>query len=352
MHKARVRTESMVQRFAKKPISEGFDLWDRGYLFGALRLFMFKAESGPPFQLAPCIDAIAELSLQLGAADEAQEQFLLATDKYRILQQPGLAELMRVRLDELLAGTSVALSHLEAYLNEQDLTQGGKGGDLKTRAALARACAYLAELYLANADDDDDDEGKRSKDAEVAKRAVEFASLAVSLGWDRVHLGYFTLGKAYEMLEELEKARDAYLQAIKHCPIFLNGLEYLIDVLRKLEVPSKELLPYMDQAIDAHPRAHLLREKAFILSEVEGDDAALAYLETLIASPPLEEMECVSSDNSGPTVATLLKAKAAILADGGRFPEALAAAEEAVKACTKDKEAEMIVADIKEAMKG
>lgn len=358
MQRARVRTESMVQRFAKKPISEGYDLWDCGYLFGALRLFLFKSESAPPFQMGPCVDAMAEISLDMGSDDDARETFAIAADKYKLIQQPILAELMRVKLVCMTDGPTAAKERLERFLKETDpeANGGGTGADMKTRSALARSYAYLAELLIdcaaaapAEKEDEEDTNAEEPSAAmvEAASHARQSAELAVNLGWDRVHTGYLALGECYEILQELEKAREAYNQAVQHCPRYMRALERLLDVMKGLHAPSKELLQVIDQAIDAHPHANLLRERAFLLSETENDEAALKFLSAALEAPPLEEME---SEASSETVATLLKAKAAILADGGKLKEALAAAKEAVAACPDDKEGEAMLADISSAI--
>lgn len=340
----------MVQRFAKKPISEGYDLWDCGYLFGALRLFLFKSESAPPFQMGPCIDAMAEISLEMGSDDDAKDTFAIAADKYKLIQQPILAELMRTKLACMMNGPTAAKEHLEAFLKEADPEKNGGGAkaDMKTRSALARSYAYLAELLLDSASAEDKQNGEDNSQpsaemVEVAPRAAEAAQLAVNLGWDRVHTGYLVLGECYEVMQELEKAKEAYGQAVQHCPRYLQALDRLVDVMKSLGAPRKDVLTILDQAIDAHPHADHLREKAFLLSEAESDEAALNFINSALENPPVEEMESTASPA---TVAMLLKAKAAILADGGKLAEALAAAQEAVKVCPQDEEAAIISADI------
>src|SRR3989338_7765918 len=90
----RARTQSMAQRLAKQPLSEGFDLWDRGYILGAMRLFTFKAENAPPFQVGMILDAMGHLLCSLAEWEDAKENFNYAAEKYQLIQQPILAEIM------------------------------------------------------------------------------------------------------------------------------------------------------------------------------------------------------------------------------------------------------------------
>lgn len=349
MNKQRIRTESMVERYKKTNISEGYDLWDRGYPLGAIRLFLFKSETAPPFQLGPCLDAIAEISLQLNGIEDAREQYVLAADKYQVLQQPVLAELMRTKMMAIVSGKAAALDRLQSYLATTDPDRNGGGGekaDAKTRGALARCYAYLSYLLLAVASE----EGGEDAESAVAPQAVEAAQLAVSLGWDRVHLGYAALGDAYDALGDLDKAKEAFAKAVQIRPSYTLALENLVDVMQRLELPSEEIMPVLDQAIAAHPHAGMLRTKAFLICSAEGDTAGLAFVDDLLSKPPLEEAESIDKVG-GRTMGTLLKAKAAILADLGRFGEALAAAKEAVAADPKDEEAAQVVEDIEETMK-
>lgn len=342
MHTARVRTESMVQRFAKLPISEGYELWDKDYLLAALRFFTFKsdADGAPPFQIAPCLDATGEISLSLQGHDDAKMQFGLAADKYQLIQQPVLAELMRTKITEATDGAPKALEQLQAYLKKMDPEFNGCGSkpDRKLKMGLARCYCYLSELLL-NTTEEEELSG-------VAPEAVKAASLAVELGWDRVHCGYRALGDAQDALGELEKAKEAYNKAISLCPYYSEAYERLIEICKSLKESPSSIIALVDKAIEIHPRASLVREKAFIISEMDGDAAALKFLEEHIQKPPREEME-LGGESGGPSMCTLLKAKAAILADGGSMKEALEAAEAAVAAYPRDEEAPRIVNDIK-----
>lgn len=346
MNNVKVRSESMVQRFAKLPVSEGYELWDKGYQLAAIRFFTFKsdADGAPPFQIAPCLDATGELSIQMQGMEDAQIQFGLAADKYKLIMQPMLAELMRIKITEASESPAKALEQLQEYLKKVDpeYNGGGTAADRKTKMALGRCYAYLCELILDTAEDD--------KLSSVAGEAVKAASLAVELGWDRVHCGYLALGDAYEAQGDFVKAKEALTKAISLCPHYNAAYERLIGVSKSLKEPPAAILGLVEKAIEIHPRASLIRDKAFLVSEMSGDAAALALLDEHLAKPPLEEME-LGGQGTGPSVCTLLKAKAAVLADGGRMKEALEVAEAAVKAYARDEEAPLIVNDIKQAMK-
>eukprot|EP00331_Platyophrya_macrostoma_P010726 CAMPEP_0176424998 /NCGR_PEP_ID=MMETSP0127-20121128/11154_1 /TAXON_ID=938130 /ORGANISM="Platyophrya macrostoma, Strain WH" /LENGTH=325 /DNA_ID=CAMNT_0017806129 /DNA_START=88 /DNA_END=1065 /DNA_ORIENTATION=+ len=321
----------MAQRLAKKPMSEGFDLWDRGYSLGAMRLFIFKAETSPPFQLGPCLDAIGHLLLNLEEYSDAKENFGYASEKYELIQQPVLAELMKLKGIEAVEGAQVALPQLVSYLNVTDPQRNAVTFDAKTKAGVARAFAYLAELYL-------------KVDAAYVGNAIADAEYAVSLGWDRVHTGYVILGEARQLAGDFASALQAFEKAISLCPNYLVAYEHAVYCAKQLQDKTKAL-ELLNAAINVHPRSALIREKAFLISDLGNDVEALQFLEELIANPPPEETEAVTI-GGGSTLATLLKAKAAILADSGRMEEALAAAQKALEVNPGDEEAESIVADI------
>lgn len=332
MRAARVRTESMAQRLAKKPISEGFDLWDRGYHLGAMRLFIFKAETSPPFQLGPCLDAVGHLLLNLEEYADAKENFGYAAEKYELIQQPILAELMKIKGVEAMEGPMAALQQLNAFLVATDPNRGAASFDAKTKAGVARSFAYLAELYL------------KVDGATYAGNAIADAEYAVSLGWDRVHTGYVTLGEAKQTAGDSAGALAAFERALQLCPNYLLAYEHAVFAAKQLGDKEKALA-LLNSAIAVHPRSALIREKAFLLSDLKGDSEALQFLDELIPNPPPEETESVTI-GGGSTLSTLLKAKAAILADSGNFPAALEAAKKALDVNPGDEEAESIVADI------
>lgn len=343
MHK--VRTESMVQRFAKLPISEGYELWDKDYVLAALRFFTFKADAdgAPPFQIAPCLDATGEISLQIQGFEDAQIQFGLAADKYKLILQPVLADLMRMKIVEATDGAEAALGQLRAFLqtNDPEYNGGGASANRKLKMGLARCYMYLSELLLSTAPD--------ASLKTAAVEAAKAAALSVELGWDRVHCGYRALGDAYDAAEDFAKAREAYTKAISICPHYSEAYERLIELSKTMKDAPATTLELLNKAVEIHPRASLIREKAFVISELNGDEAALNFLDEYISKPPLEEME-LGGQSGGPSICTLLKAKAAILADGGKLKEALEAAKAAVASYPKDEEAPRIMNDIQQTM--
>ncbi|KAH9601468.1 hypothetical protein LSM04_002362 [Trypanosoma melophagium] len=336
MRQRRTRTESMVQRFARTAISEGFDLWDKDYLLGAMRLFLFKGETAPPFQVGPCMDATGEILMQMEEYEDAAEQFTLAAEKYALIQRHDMAQLMRIKAAECTQGPEEALRQVTAYISEQR----------EMTPALARAHAYHAQLLL-----------KTAKDVgAVAPEAVAAARLACDNCWDRVHVAHLTLGDALCAAGRPSEGCEEYVRAVEANGNCMAALERHMSVLRaRLRDATDEavqgglrsdLLQLLDAAIALHPRPALLREKAFLLSETAGDAAALAFLDPLIRHPPPEEADAAAAH----TVATLLKAKAAILADSGSMGEALAAAEAALRESPGDEEAAAIVAEIQQSV--
>ncbi|EAN84600.1 hypothetical protein C3747_51g253 [Trypanosoma cruzi] len=340
----RRRTESTVQRFAKTAIGEGFDLWDRDYLLGAMRLFLFKGETAPPFQVGPCMDATGEILVQMEEYEDAGEQFTAAAAKYALIQQPGLAKLMEIKALECSKGPRAALDEVTAFLLQQTTAPDFSG----MTPTLSRIHAYKAELML-----------KTAADSGTMEKAVDLAKTACQVGWDRAHTAYLILGDGLQTLGRLEEACEAYANAVKFNSNCIAALERQMGVLKlfindtsdesRLKTLRKELLQLLDCAIALHPRPTLLREKAFLLSETEGDVAALQFLDPLIKNPPPEEADAAGGV-AGQTVATLLKAKAAILADGGKMSEALLVAEAALRESPGDEEAAAIVAELQQAM--
>ena len=326
----------MAQRLSKKPISEGFDLMDRGYGLGAMRLFIFKAETSPPFQLGPCLDAIGHLLAAMEEGADAKENFGYAAEKYELIQQPVLAHLMKVRGIEATEGPAAALQSLDAFLQETDAGRQAHTLDAKTKSGLARGYYIRADLAF-----------KVDPEANAAQ-ALADAEYAASMGWDRVHLAHYLIGIIKLAVGDAAGGQQALEQCIATNANYFAAYEALIPSVKQSD--RDKALQLMDAAIALHPRSALLREKAFTISECGNDVEALAFLEALIADPPHEETESLSF--GGTTAATLLKAKAAILADGGNMEQALAAAEQATQASPGDEEAENIIADIKAAMAG
>lgn len=328
---ARVRTESMAQRLAKKPISEGFELWDKGFFLGAMRLFIFKAESSPPFQLGPCLDAVAHLLERMGELADAAENFGFAAEKYDLIQQPTLASLMKIKIIQCNHGPAEAAIALTALISEIDASRNATDlPDAKSKAAIARVYNARGEAILAQ------DEGD-------LKQALEDFTYASQIGWDRSHIALNNIGVTKQRLGDSKGAIEAFEKAIAANPKFLQPYLIMSQILRADD--PKRTLDILTQAIEVHPRSAIIRDKAFLMSEMKDDAGAIALLDTMLADPPVEEGEGIGE--KGATEATLYKAKAAILADLGRMEEALAAAEAALAKVPTDVEAEQMVADIK-----
>jgi tetratricopeptide (TPR) repeat protein len=303
-----------------------------------MRLFIFKAETSPPFQLGPCLDAVAHLLFGLEEYVDAKENFGFAAEKYDLIQQPILAEVMRIKGTECSDGPEAALPLVQALIGRLDPgKQIHASSDTRAKNGLARAYAYLAELLLKT---------DATANAVPAASAAEYST---TIGWDRQHTAWLLLGQAKQQFGDLAGAGQAFDRALQIAPNFLAAYEASINVNKGLKSEPEKLLKLLDAAIAIHPRSLLLREKAFALSDAGQDAEALAYLETLIANPPPEETDSISF-GSGGTVATLYKAKAAILADGQKLPEALAAAKAAVEANPNDEEAVAIAQDIESSM--
>lgn len=365
MSETRKRTESLSKIYSKKPISEGYNLWDREYLLAAMRVFTFKAEGAPPFVLAVYLDALAEITLQMRDFEDAAEQFAIAAGKYQLIDQKVLADLMRFRVMEVSSSAEIALEQVKAYLEAQDPQRngGGEGATAQTKSAFARVHAYLADLLLRSVEDDTPaglSSAPRSTDVLVQARAA--AELAVRLGWDRDHCGYLILGDVYVVIGDYAKAKEAFGKAIEKCPHYAKAIERQIGVLQQLAraadeqndeaahtAINTELLQLLNKSIEVHPLANTFREKAFLLSEMQGDEAALSFVAQSLEHPPQEEIDVIGS-SAKETTTTLLKAKAAILADGDQLDAALEAANKALEVNPSDEEAQSIVRDIRESM--
>eukprot|EP00758_Cryptobia_borreli_P005489 Tbor_TRINITY_DN4896_c0_g1::TRINITY_DN4896_c0_g1_i1::g.1280::m.1280 len=327
---ARNRTESMAQRLAKKPIAEGFELWDRGFLLGALRLFIFKAESAPPFQLGPCLDAVASILFFMNEIEDAAENFGFAADKYSLIQQPILSKIMQVRVEECLNGIDIALSKATSLLEEVDKDR--KAHELtcpKTRSAIARAYYTHAELIT------------RIENGDL-NLALKNAQYSVEIGWDRVHMAHSLIGHIMLTLGETEGSIAAYERAANVNDKYLHPLVKMALILK--DTKPEKAMELLNQAIEVHPRSALIREKAYMMSDKSVVDA-VAFLDNIIDVPPVEETENGVSSKAD-TLATLHKAKAAILADGGHMAEAMTAVEAALEVCPGDEEAANMKADI------
>lgn len=339
MRAARVRTESMAQRLAKKPLSEGFELWDKGYVLGAMRLFIFKAENSPPFQLGPCLDAVGHLLMDLEEYPDAIENLGYAAEKYNLIDQPLLAKLMGVKALEASEGAEAALAKLLADVTAE--FDGKPKAEIealepKVKSALARALNFRAELLF------------EIDPAKNAEKALADAELAASLQWDRVFLAHYTIGMVKDFLGDVDGALGAFDECVVLNESFLAGYEAILSLLKK-KGDNEKLLEVATHANALHPRADFIRTKAFAMAELGNDAGALKLLNDAIANPPCEETEAILA--GGNESSTLLKAKAAILADAGKLEEALEAAQHAVSVGGRnDEEAAHLVEDIKSAL--
>lgn len=319
-------------RLSKKPLSEGFELWDKGYYLGAMRLFIFKAETSPPFQLGACLDAMGHLLARLDEGADAKENFGFAAEKYELIQQPVLAKVMLVK-GVAAEDPAAALPQVDALIKEHD--PEGKAHELqdaKLKSALARAYYTRAELLMEASDDN-------------TAAALKDAEYACAIGWERDHVAYYLAATLQQQSGNVQGAMAALEKALSRNANFVMAYEALVPLL--LQQGDKErALSLLTKAIELHPKSALIRQKAFTLSESGNDAAALAMLDEYIATPPHEETEALVS-TPGAASATFLKAKAAIYADGGKMAEAQAAAEEALKHNPGDEEATKLLADIK-----
>jgi len=179
----------MAQRLAKQPMSEGFVLWDRGYNLGAMRLFIFKAENSPPFQLGPCLDGIAHLCARMGEAADANENFGYAAEKYSMIQQPVLGKVMTIKGIEATEGAEKALAALDDLLKEHDPERKApEMAESKTKMNLGRAYQYRAELLLG---------AERFAEAEADARLATYCPQEKpGKEGDRTFLAHYTLGCA------------------------------------------------------------------------------------------------------------------------------------------------------------
>lgn len=327
----------MAMRLSKKPISEGFELWDKGYYLGAMRLFIFKAETSPPFQLGACLDAMGHLLARIEEYADAKENFGFAAEKYNTIMQPILAKVMEIKGVEAEEGPEAALPKITALIKEHDADRKAhEATDTKLKTALARAYHLRAKLLFAI------DEAKN------AGEALADADYAAQIGWDRDHEAHFLRGEISLSAGDKEGAIAAFEKCISRNPNYILAYEALIPALLSQGTPEgrERGLALLTKAIELHPKSALIRQKAFALSENGNDKEALELLDQYIKSPPHEETEALVS-LPGAASATFLKAKAAIYADSGDMASAAAAAEEALKHCPGDEEAKKMLADIK-----
>jgi len=331
MKGARVRTESMVQKLAKQPMSEGFVLMDKQYLLGAMRLLTVKAENSPPFQLGPCLEAIANICAQLKEAEDAVENYGYAAEKFDLIMQPVVANIMRGKAIEQQQGTQAALNFMDEVIKTADPENKILSmPDGKPKEHLARAYHFRSELKLS---------------LDIAdSSAIDDAQTAAAVGWDRGFLAHYTLGLLMLKTGDNAAALAAFSQAASLNNNFVDALDGMLELLN--DKPD-QWLATMDKIIALHPRAEDIRAKAFKLSELQRDAEALALLDQWIASPPQEEAVGRGVYMSPQETKVLfLKSKAIIYADQGNFADAKTAAQQALEIAPGDAEVEKLLEDI------
>eukprot|EP01063_Lacrimia_lanifica_P000726 TRINITY_DN1036_c0_g1_i2.p1 TRINITY_DN1036_c0_g1~~TRINITY_DN1036_c0_g1_i2.p1 ORF type:complete len:366 (+),score=160.73 TRINITY_DN1036_c0_g1_i2:58-1155(+) len=325
---SRVRTESMVMRLSKKPLTEGFDLWDQDYLLGALRLFQCKLESSPPFEVAPCLESIATILGLIEEDEDAVEHFHLAAEKYNLIQKKHLGALMTAMATEIQKGEDAAIAVIDASI------AGGDESKDKQKSQLGRLYSYRAELKRTM---EKVDEGVADAQKALSLRPGRLAD------GDMMHAAHHTLGQLFQTQGKLDEAAEQFKAALAARPLFFPAAEAMIGLL-KMKEDHGGVIDAIDKAYKLHPKATLARQKAFALSEGGMDDEALMLCEMVIRDPPHEETEPLQGKSVG--VCTMYKAKAAILADIDRLEEAKAALQKALFVDATDAEATTMLEDI------
>eukprot|EP00756_Hemistasia_phaeocysticola_P001372 Hpha_TRINITY_DN10973_c0_g1::TRINITY_DN10973_c0_g1_i1::g.26756::m.26756 len=298
----RVRTESMIDRLGKKDLSEGIDLWDRDYLLGALRLFQCKEAVGPPFEVAICLDSMGEILSTLGEEEEAAEYFELAASKYGLIGRRVLASLMQCKLAGSVDGPAAALAELDAALTDSDRALRA-GQAVKLDANLARLYLFRGQLL-----------GSMGE-IEAALSALD---TSIAMKPERLHVALFARGNLLEQSGRADEAVQSYKRATDYKPTFVPGLEALARLLADLERRT-EARGVLDTAYRHHPKASIVREKAFAVSATGRDVEALRILDDALKKPPTGDEEEASP------AAVLHKAKAAIYGDIASQPGVSAA---------------------------
>eukprot|EP01063_Lacrimia_lanifica_P000725 TRINITY_DN1036_c0_g1_i1.p1 TRINITY_DN1036_c0_g1~~TRINITY_DN1036_c0_g1_i1.p1 ORF type:complete len:375 (+),score=158.22 TRINITY_DN1036_c0_g1_i1:58-1182(+) len=325
---SRVRTESMVMRLSKKPLTEGFDLWDQDYLLGALRLFQCKLESSPPFEVAPCLESIATILGLIEEDEDAVEHFHLAAEKYNLIQKKHLGALMTAMATEIQKGEDAAIAVIDASI------AGGDESKDKQKSQLGRLYSYRAELKRTM---EKVDEGVADAQKALSLRPGRLAD------GDMMHAAHHTLGQLFQTQGKLDEAAEQFKAALAARPLFFPAAEAMIGLL-KSQGDLNGALEYIDTAHKLHPKASLIREKAFTLSDLGSDEDGLRVCDEAIANPPHEETEALTGNCS--SAGTLYKAKAAILADSSRLQEAKDMLDKALEQDPDDPEATQMIADI------
>eukprot|EP01060_Flectonema_neradi_P037433 TRINITY_DN7535_c0_g2_i1.p1 TRINITY_DN7535_c0_g2~~TRINITY_DN7535_c0_g2_i1.p1 ORF type:complete len:376 (+),score=84.72 TRINITY_DN7535_c0_g2_i1:64-1191(+) len=325
---SRVRTESMIQRLSKKPLSEGFDLWDKDYILGALRLFQCKLDSAPPFEVAPCLESIAAILALFEEDDDAVEHYSMAGDKYSLIQKKLVSGMMQAKMTELSKDPQAALKLVGETIAQGDETSA------KDKSQLGRLYSYKGEL-LSKIDND-------SEALTAFEKAISLTPGRMEAG-DLEYLTQYQLGLLHVKMNKPSEADAAFTACLKLKPTYFLAAEALIP-LKKSSEDLEGAMIIIDTAYELHPKANLLREKAFLYSEMGKDDEGIKVCDDGIADPPHEETEALTGASGA--VVTLCKAKAAIFADSGRLEDAKQALDVALAADPRDLESNRMSADV------
>eukprot|EP01065_Artemidia_motanka_P035430 TRINITY_DN43336_c0_g1_i1.p1 TRINITY_DN43336_c0_g1~~TRINITY_DN43336_c0_g1_i1.p1 ORF type:complete len:571 (+),score=232.06 TRINITY_DN43336_c0_g1_i1:55-1713(+) len=331
--KSRVRTESMIDRLGKKPMSEGFELWDKDYVLGSLRLFQCKLEVAPPFEVAGCYDAVAEILTILEDTDEAVTNFEEASKKYSMINKSRMSALMACMATGLTSGPDAALASLERSLESFDkkFAAGSSADEVAEgddKAALAREYLYRAQTLNAV--------GKH-------KEAAEAADHAFKLGGLRPHLALLEKATALHAADSVDGAIQACKDAVSMRPCYFAAFEKLGTLQVEREESCDEGVAALQSAFAIHPKASLTCAAAFAVSDQGKNDQAIKMLSDVLEKPPQEEGEDVEQSR-----ATLLKARAAVYADIEKFAEAIKDAQGALKECPGDEEIRSMLEQLQE----
>ena len=381
MDKVRVRTESMIVRLSKKSISEGFELLDKGYVLGAMRLFMFKADTAPPFEAVICFDCIGQILLQMGELEDAAEHFENATERYQMIMQPILSELMRVQKIQATQGASEAIAKCLQLIDAQ--LEGKEVGtelsdmfpDLKSKSAMCRVYATLAGLYVELVNtylDENNIDSLENNTPDAQRHCVHIQDLlakalvainaSLSIGkWDRIHMAIYTKAQILERKSKFSPhgaQSTEYLDLYKQC-IDMNGnyilaYEKLLSHCSMVDANAKSPLTHdlvenlFQQALSHHPKSDIIVQFAYFLSDISKDNEGIALLDKYISEPPNEEGKSfiITKDSTEQLISKLYRAKAAILADNDLVHEAIESVQQGLALCPSDELSNKMLADL------
>lgn len=323
----------MIDRLGKKPISEGYLLWDKNFLLGALRLFQCKLEVAPPFEVAPCFEAVGDILYMLEEKGEAAEHYDLGQRKFGMMSKKWGAHLLSAKHCRASEGDKAALAQLEKILKPFDEAIASQGVD-KAKELIATEAkgevATVGSMYSLRAQ-------CAQAEGVLYEYALGYATYALAIGCDRPHATQFMKGEIYLKLEKETEAEACFNDSVTTKPCWVLGYEELLNMYTRTERHA-DALAVANKLNKEHPKADYIRDEAFATAGTSGDAAALKLLDEAISAPPTEEGE-----DDGTALAILYKAKAAIYADSGDFPNAVAALR---KVGAGDEQAECMIKQI------